>query len=517
MEAEIGTFDLVAFLVFMVVVIGIGLWASRKKETSEDYFLAGRMLPWWLIGISMIAGNISTEQFVGQAGKGYTLGLAIASYEWVAAITLVIVALYFLPKFLKAGVYTIPEFLEHRFSQGSRSLMSFYMLMATALVAMPTVLLGGAITLDTIFGIPPWVGIWAIALVGGTYTMLGGLSAVVWTDLLFGLMLIIGGLIVTVIGFAEVGFTEFFVENQEKLNMFQPASNDILPWTALLAGIWIPNFFYWGLNQFIVQRTLGAKSLKEGQRGAIFASALKLIIPVITVFPGIMVYQLYADELAQAQGDQAYPFFIAKLVPVGLTGIILAALIGAIMSSLNCMLNSCSTIWTSDLYRRYIKPEAKEHHYVTIGRVATIAFMIIACLWAQVIKGWSMQIFDYIQEFWGFVSPGILAVFLFALFSRKTPAIGAFVGLIMTVVVYGFLKFATPQIAFLNRMVITFAVVCAWMTFTRMAWPEKAPKEMPVREEMDMTTTVDVKVLGVAIIVIVILLYIIFSPIGVAA
>ena len=263
---KIGGFDIAAFIIFMAVVIGVGLWASRHKETSEDYFLAGRTLPWWLIGVSMIAGNISTEQFIGQAGEGYMMGLAIASYEWIAAITLVIVGLYFLPKFLKAGVYTIPEFLEHRFSHSSRSLMSFYMLMATVLVAMPTVLLGGAITLNTIFGIPTWVGIWLIAVVGGTYTMLGGLGAVVWTDLIFGLTLIIGGMVVTVVGFSEVGFMNFFEENADKLHMFLPAENDALPWTALLAGIWIPNFFYWGLNQYIVQRTLGAESLKEGQR-----------------------------------------------------------------------------------------------------------------------------------------------------------------------------------------------------------------------------------------------------------
>ena len=512
---KLGTLDFVIFVGFVIVVIAVGLWASRKKKTSEDYFLAGRSLPWWLIGISMIAGNISAEQFIGQASEGYMLGLAIASYEWIAAITLVVVGIWFLPKFLKAGVYTIPEFLEHRFSKGSRSIMSLYMLLATALVVMPAVLLGGARALHVLFEMPLWIGIWVIALIGGFYTMLGGLGAVVWTDLIFGATLIIGGLIVTIVGFGEVGFVSFFEENADKLNMIMPADNKTLPWTALLAGIWIPNFFYWGLNQYIVQRTLGARSLKEGQRGTIFAAALKLIIPVITVFPGIMAYQLYANQIQT--GDDAYPTIVAKLIPAGLTGLILAALTGAIMSSLNCMLNSCSTIFTSDLYKPYAKPDSDEHHLVTVGRISTVGFMLLACLWAQLVKTWGIRgIFNYIQQYWGFFSPGILGVCLFGLFTKKTPPFAAWVGLLLNPVVYAILLFGT-DIAFLNVMIITLVVVCAWMAFARFTWPVKMPKEMPVRKEMDMTTAPDAKWLGAIIVIIVVLLYVIFSPLVLAS
>ena len=508
---RIGTLDIVVFVVFFVVVVAIGLWSSRHKETSEDYFLAGRTLPWWIIGVSMIAGNISTEQFVGQAGEGAMLGLAIASYEWIAAVTLVIVGLYFLPKFLSAGVYTIPEFLEHRFSPGSRSIMSLYMLLATALVVMPAVLLAGSITLHEIFpAIDIWMGIWLIALVGGTYTMLGGLSAVVWTDLLFGITLIIGGLAVTIVGFTEVGFVNFFQENADKLHMVMPATNDTLPWTALVAGIWIPNFFYWGLNQYIVQRTLGAQSLKQGQRGTTLAAAIKLIIPVITVFPGIMAYQLYASEMGS--GDQAYPLLIAKLIPAGLSGLVLAALTGAIMSSLNCMLNSCSTIFTSDLYAQYIRPDCDEKRKVLVGRIATICFMVLACVWAQLVKTWGIRgVFNYIQQYWGFFSPAILAVCLYGLFTTSTPPIGAFYGLLLNIPIYGILLLTLdPYIGFLNCMVITMVIICLWLEFTRRYWPVDVPKEMPEREDIDMTPAPDAKWLGAIIIGIVIALYIIF-------
>ena len=221
-----------------------------------------------------------------------------------------------------------------------------------------------------------------------------------------------------------------------------------------------------------------------------------------------MVYQLYGGELAQ--GDQAYPVMIARLVPAGLSGLILAGLTGAIMSSLNCMLNSCSTIWTNDLYHTYINPDSEDHHLVTVGRIATIVFMILACLWAQTIRTWDIRgIFNYIQKFWGFISPGILAVFLFGLFLKKTPRIGSLVGLIICVPAYGLMMWLIPEVAFLNRMVISFALVCAWLAFARAMWPEEG-KEMPVREDIDMTPARDAKVLGVIIIVIVIALYIVF-------
>ncbi|MFB3131341.1 MAG: SLC5 family protein, partial [Rhodothermales bacterium] len=303
---DLAFWDVVAFVAFLAAVIGISLYASRKEDNSEDYFLAGRSLFWWLIGFSLIASNISTEHFVGMAGQGFgSVGMAVASYEWVAAVTLVVVALFLLPLFLRLGIYTMPEFLEHRYGPAARVLMAVYMMVAYVGVAIAAVLYSGAIGLQTIFEMDLLTGIWLIGLLAGVYTMYGGLKAVVWSDLLQGAALLIGGVIVTVIGFSRVGGVgAFMAENADKLHMVLPGDHPEIPWTALLLGIWIPNFFYWGFNQFITQRTLGAKTLAHGQNGIIFAAFLKLLIPFIIVFPGIMAFQLYQGQIAD--GDQAY-------------------------------------------------------------------------------------------------------------------------------------------------------------------------------------------------------------------
>ena len=341
--------DAIAFVAFLATVIGISLYASREEDTSEDYFLAGRSLTWWLIGFSLIASNISTEHFIGMAGSGFgAAGLAIASYEWIAALSLVIVAFWLLPLFLRLGIFTMPEFLEHRYGNPARTIMAVYLMAAYVGVAIAGVLYSGALGLQTIFGLDLLPGIWLIGILAGAYTVYGGLKAVVWSDLLQGSALLIGGIVVTVIGLSEVGGLRSFLDtNADKLHMVLPADDPELPWTIFLLGIWIPNMFYWGFNQFITQRTLGARSLAAGQRGVIFAAGLKLIIPFIVVFPGIIAFQLYGSALAD--GDQAYPMLIRDLLPAGVRGLFFAALFGAVMSSLDSMLNSArrSSPWTS--------------------------------------------------------------------------------------------------------------------------------------------------------------------------
>ncbi|WP_272481688.1 SLC5 family protein [Rhodothermus marinus] len=286
-----GIVDLIAFVGFIAFVIGFSLYASRKEETGEDYFLAGRGLTWWLIGFSLIASNISTEHFVGMAGRGFELGLAIASYEWMAAVTLVIVAFFFLPKFLRAGIYTMPEYLEYRYNTTARTIMATFMMLAYVFVALATVLYSGALALEAIFGLDTVLGIWLIGLLAGFYTVYGGLKAVVWTDLLQGAALLLGGLLVTVLGFQALGGVDvFFAQAGDKLHTVLPWDHPEMPWVAVfIGGLWIPNLFYWGLNQFITQRTLGARSLEEGQKGIMLAALLKLLIPFIIVFPGIML------------------------------------------------------------------------------------------------------------------------------------------------------------------------------------------------------------------------------------
>ncbi|MFQ5807522.1 MAG: solute:sodium symporter family transporter [Phycisphaerae bacterium] len=481
---ELSAFDVATFVGFIAVVVSISLYASRKEESSEDYFLAGRRLGWGLIGFSLIASNISTEHFVGMAGRAFgRVGLAIASYEWMAAITLVIVAWWLLPKFLRVGIYTMPEFLEYRYDSGTRTIMASYLMVLYVVALLATVLYSGAQGLNGVFKFPDllakrydmnpedamfWAtiaGIWFIGVVAAAYTIYGGLKAVVWSDLLQGGALMLGGAIVLYLGLKLVGggeigdtggviggsvmegWRDFRATNADKLHVVLPWSDPEVPWLAVfVGGLWIPNLFYWGMNQFITQRTLGARSLAEGQKGIYLACVFKLIIPFIIVMPGIMALQLFgADIMGEAGGDVskagdiAYPYMIAKIMPPLLRGVMLAALAGAVMSTFNSGINSASTIFTIDIYRKYVNKEATAKQQVRIGRIATGLIALLACLIAP-LPGQFKGVFNYIQEIWGFISPGIVAAFLVGLLVKRAPTVAGKTALLLGPALYALFR-----------------------------------------------------------------------------
>lgn len=473
--------DYVAFIGFLGVVISVSMYAGRREKTSEDYFLAGRKLTWWLIGFSLIASNISTEHFVGMAGKGYSLGLAFASYEWIAAVTLVIVAWYFLPKFLRCGIFTMPQFLEHRFGVSTRTIMAVFMIFAYVAVAIATVLAASAKALNAVFGLNEYLAVWLIGITAGAYTIYGGLKAVVWSDLLQGAALILGGIVVTFLALNAVGGLEAFLENSgDKLHTVLPWDHPEMPWFAIfIGGMWIPNLFYWGMNQYITQRALGAKNLAEAQKGVFLAAFLKLLIPLIIILPGIMALQIVGSV---EDADQAFPLLIVKILPAGLSGLMLAALFGAVMSSLDSMLNSASTIFTMDIYKRFIKPKAPSGHYVLIGRVATAVCVLIGCLWAPVVLSFEKGVFEYIQKFWGFVSPGIVAAFGVGLLIRKAPTAAANGAMILGIPVYALLMYFLPNEPLLNHIGLSFCALAAFMLIYTAFKPMAKPVEFPVSE-----------------------------------
>lgn len=507
----IGWLDLIAFFAFLAFVVAVSLYAGREEETGEDYFLAGRSLTWPLIGFSLIASNISTEQIVGMAGGGVaTAGLAIASYEWVAAVALVVVALVLLPVFLRLGIYTMPEFLEHRFGPAPRTLMAAYMIISYVAVLLVSVLYSGAVLFEGLIGLNLYASIWLIGLVAGAYTIYGGLKAVVWSDLIQGAALLLGGAVVAWLAFdAFGGVGRFFEENAEQLHMALPADHPEIPWTALLIGIWIPNLYYWGLNQFITQRTLGAKSLREGQKGVIFAAFLKLLIPFIVVFPGIIAFDLYGDQIARS-GDDAYPVLLSNLLPgYGLRGLLFGALFGAVMSSLDSMLNSCSTIFTIDIYQRFLRPDTDQKDMVRVGRIATGVFVLLACLMAplpELVQG----VFKYIQLFQGFISPGILGAFLFGLFVPRAPSAAALAGMLTNIPVYGLLLWLWPEVAFLNHMAFTFGAVIVVMGVVTAVRPLEEPRELKVNTDIDLTPHPVAAAAGAAVVLATVVLYVVF-------
>ena len=688
---ELSGLDIGVLAVFFVCVISVGLLKSRKGKTSEDYFLAGRGLKWWLIGFSLIAANISAEQFVGmsgQAAKG-SIGLAVASYEWFAAITLVVVAFFFLPKFLKSGIFTIPEYLEYRFNHTSRLVMSLLMVIIYLGVTIPTVIYLGAKAMSPLFkaelmGIPINITTlsWFVGILAGIYVAAGGLKACAWADLIQGSALIIGGAVIMVLTFMALdepgrfegidvsavntslgvgdGATfgeKFSVLKESSMHMVLPRASDFLPWTALLLGIWIPNFYYWGLNQYIMQRTLGAHSLREGQRGVVFAAFLKLIIPFIVCIPGIIAFTLYgaqmqknameeeslnkpvlaafaqakldpsssdkvfpfdgdfaslhselaekiclfniqvagvavregaalpavrdaaikhfaekdpkfqkklqeieefnktrkpgekekelglaylnneAADLASGQNrsllrrifstkkfaaekeqeligydyDGAFPLLIRYLTPKGLRGFVLAALMGAVISSLASMLNAASTIFTMDIYREWFNKKAAQSVLVWVGRCCVPIGVIIGCLIAPVLANPRFKgAFAFIQEFQGFVSPGVLTIFLFGLFVKRTPRYCGVLGLVLSPIIYGILFFGWGDMAFLNRMGITVGAIAFVLLLITLISPMKERIVLPEQTKIELSWSKGSVYFGIFVTFLTVALYIIF-------
>jgi SSS family solute:Na+ symporter len=470
MTTHFGFWDYFIFIAYAVLILGVGLWVSRDKKghqkNAEDYFLASKSLPWWAIGASLIAANISAEQFIGMSGSGFALGLAIASYEWMAAITLIIVGKYFLPIFIEKGLYTIPEFVEQRFSTNLKTILAVFWIGLYVFVNLASVLYLGSLALETIMGIPMIYGVMGLALFAAAYSLYGGLSAVAWTDVIQVVFLVLGGLATTYIALNTVSGGEGIISGMktvydaapERFAMIFDKSNkyyDMLPGVGvLLGGMWVANLYYWGFNQYIIQRTLAAKSLRESQKGILLAAFLKLIIPMVVVIPGIAAYVMINDPEIMArlgssalhnlpsleQADKAYPWLL-QFLPTGMKGVAFAALAAAIVSSLASMLNSTSTIFTMDIYKQYINPKASDKSTVNIGRLSAAVALIIASIMAPLLGGID-QAFQFIQEYTGIVSPGILAVFMLGLFWKKTTNKAAIVGALASIPIALYFKVA---------------------------------------------------------------------------
>ena len=482
-----GTFEFLDYLIFglyAVTILAIGLWVSRdkdgKQKNAEDYFLASKSLPWWAVGTSLIAANISAEQFIGMSGSGFALGLAIASYEWMAAITLLVVGKYFLPIFIEKGLYTIPEFIEKRFSTNLKTILAIFWIALFVFVNLTTVLFLGGKALDTIIGVGDGSillnSIIGLGLFAAAYSLWGGLASVAWTDVIQVVILIFGGLLMTYFALANVTDSGSFIDGMKyvyekaperfsmilsKGEIIKPNGGDAwwdLPGLAvLIGGIWVANLYYWGFNQYIIQRTLAAKSLAEGQKGIVFAAFLKLIIPVIVVLPGIIAYVMNLDDsgvltatsidpgfigaAGNIANDNAAPWLIKNFIPSGVKGLILAALAAAIVSSLASMLNSTSTIFTMDIYRSHFNKNASDAQMVFVGRITAVVALIIAIIIAPQL-GSLGQVFIFIQEYTGVVSPGILAVFLMGLFYKKATNNAAIWGAILSIPIAMYFKVA---------------------------------------------------------------------------
>ena len=540
MNPSFHIIDFAILGIYAILLVGIGLWVSRTKKgqtkTAEDYFLASKALPWWAIGSSLIAANISAEQFIGMSGSGFAGGLAIASYEFMAALTLIIVGKFFLPVFIKQGIYTIPEFVEKRFSTNLKTILAIFWIALFLFVNLTSVLFLGGKAIDTIVGVGDGSmiipAIIALALFAAAYSLYGGLSAVAWTDVIQVALLVLGGVITTLIALHYVtpeggimnGISHIADVAGDKFDMVLSRDhkeyNNLPGIYVLIGGLWVANLYYWGFNQYIIQRTLAAKSLKEAQRGIAFAAFLKMLIPFIVAIPGIIAYVMYTENLHEAKSafeiagsatlnnDNAYPWLISTFIPIGLKGLVLAALAAAIVSSLASMLNSTSTIFTMDIYKPYINQEASQTKLVNVGRLTAGVALVIAVLLAPLLGGID-QMFQYIQEYTGLVSPGILAVFLMGLFWKKATNKGAIWGVLCSIPIALLFKLLPFEMPFMDQMFYTciLTIVIIFMVSLSTCPTDDDPKAIKLTSDMFRTD----KIFNICAYVICVLLAVIYT------
>lgn len=527
---RLATIDLVVVLLYGIGIFALAQWVSREKaghaKDSSDYFLASKALPWWAIGTSLIAANISAEQIVGMSGSGYAIGLAIASYEWMAAATLLIVGKYFLPIFLANRIYTMPQFLEQRYGRVLPVLMALFWLALYVFVNLTSIVWLGSIAVNSVTGLDQDVALMLLGAFALLYQLYGGLKAVALTDVVQVTLLVLGGLVIAYLTLDQVGagagpaagFATLMRRVPDHFDMILSPSNphykDLPGIGVLVGGMWVANLSYWGFNQYIIQRALAAKNLGEAQKGVVFAAYLKLLMPVIIVLPGIAAVVL-APGLAKP--DQAYPTMM-RLLPPGLLGLVFAALVAAIIASTASKINSIATIFTLDLYAkaRGIRTRAeagdggspaREAHLVLVGRVTAAVAVILALLTARPLLGQSDQAFQFIQEFSGFFTPGITVIFLLGLFWKRASEPGAIVAAVASVLLSYAFKAYAPELPFLNRMAIVFLaslVLAVLVSLLRPAGPEANRVTM---QGVGFATPPVFNIAGLGVILILIALY----------
>ena len=443
---------LITFAAFTLLVAVISYFASRSTDetTSDGYFLGGRSLTGPVIAGSLLLTNLSTEQIIGTNGVGFSEGILIAAYEVIAAVAMVFTAFVLLPKYLKGGISTIPQFLEKRYGKLTKTIVSILFLMAYAISMLPTVLYSGALAINTMFDLPArmgmepeaalWVTVWGIGLIGSVYAIFGGLKAVAVSDSINAVGLIIGGLLIPIFGLMAVGdgsiidgMTVLTTNLPEKFEILG-GPNSSVPWTTLFTGMLIVNFYYWGTNQAIIQRALGAKNLAEGQKGLCLAAIVKILGPIIVVLPGIIAFQYFNGNLDNA--DEAYPMLVKAVLPTAFVGFFAAVLFGAILSSFNSALNSSVTLFGLDLYKQYFNNNASEKQVVRAGKTFGIFLAVFSMMIAPLLYGVEGGIFNYLQELNGSFSVPILAIILVGYFSKRVSGKAANIAIVFAVVTY---------------------------------------------------------------------------------
>ncbi|MFV0247429.1 MAG: solute:sodium symporter family transporter [Tenacibaculum sp.] len=527
--------QLIPFIGFMLTVAIVSWRLTRKEKlySKDGYFLGGRSLTGLFIAGSLLLTNLSTEHLVGLNGSAYTYGMEVMAWETLAALAMVAMAVYFLPKYLKMGLTTITQFLELRFDKQTRIVISGLFLLLYTTTLLPIVLYTGAINLESIFNVSKILGtttfnatvlmIFLIGLTGSLYAIFGGLKAVAVSDTINGIGLIIGGLAIPIIAFYQIGDADIFAGINKVYNTVPEHFNAIgdkdsdLPFAVIFTGLFIPQIFYWTMNQSIIQRTLGAKNLAEGQKGVLIAAFVKIVIPVIVVIPGIIAYYYFKGGLENQ--DLAYPELIKAVLPSSLTGIFAAIIVGAVLSTFNSALNSASTLFSIDIYKEYINKEASETKIVKVGKISAGALAVVIIAIAPLISQMKKGLYYVLQELSSIFNMPILAVILAGLLIKSVSAKGVKIGLVSGVALYLLSKFGLEALGvdyhFLHRLAFAFLITIGTMIIASKKYPRKNNFIIKNQGYVNVENWKYLKPVSIAVVICTILVYILLSPIGI--
>jgi solute:Na+ symporter, SSS family len=540
----LGTTDWIFVIIYLLIIAGVSVWSIRKtKNTTSDYFLANRNLGWWVIGASILASNVGSEHIVGLAGTAAKSGTVLGHYELHSYIVLIL-GWVFVPFYLRSSVYTMPEFLERRFNPQARRLLSIIQLFSYVIAKASVTIFAGALVFNQFLGVDFWTGAIILVIVTGVYTVMGGLHAVMYTEAVQAIVLLLGSLVLLIFGLREVGGWNSLMKSipAEKLNMFRGMSDPDYPWLGILIASPIVGIWYWCTDQHIVQRCLAAKNEREARRGTIFAAFLKLMPFFIFLIPGLIAYALHQQgKLELSDPNAAFPEMVKQIMPMGLRGLLAGGLLAALMSSLASVYNACSTLYTIDIYKKQ-HPEASERKLVHVGRIATAVIVVLGMAWIPLMEKVSKtSLYDYLQSVQSYLAPPIAAVFLFGVFFKRLNAKGAYSAMVAGFIV-GILKlvlqifqdklpeggilyqFATINFLYFAIYLFVFAILI--MVGVSLATPK--PTEEQIRGLTFATTVAADKassraswnkwdvILSLIVVVIIIAIFIYFSPLGIA-
>jgi SSS family solute:Na+ symporter len=492
--------DNVIIAVYFAIVFAIGFYHSRKTTNARNYFLAGSSVGWFAVGASLFATNISSEHFIGLAGSGASTGLAVGCYEWSASFCLFILGWVFVPHYLKSKVYTMPEFLERRFNPACRWYLTVISLLAYVFTKISVALFAGGILIREVFGWDYMTSAILLVVATGIYTVSGGLAAVIYTDLFQAFLLLGGAIVLTFLGLDKAGGFEGLRSSlpPDFFHMIKPIDHPSYPWLGTTLGTLILGIWYWCTDQVIVQKTLSARGVEDARKGAFFCAALKLLPVFILVLPGLCARAIWPNEVT---GDNAYPLLVTRLLPPGLTGLMIAALLAALMSSLSSVFNSCSTLITMDIYKK-LRPEASERSLVNVGRLVTSFIVVVSIAWIPLIRGLNNEVYQYLQSVQAYVGAPITAVFLTGILWRGATGRAAITTLIVGGVL-GFGRFGLdilhnalkmdlgPLNAVVNFSFLNYSIVVFFICVGLMISLSRAAEAKPVAEIADLTMSPD--------------------------